>query len=58
MTGGQRETADGKSEAKIGRIIDAMRHERYRFSPPADLHRKRTGNEALGMSPGSSWSAK
>jgi group II intron reverse transcriptase/maturase len=27
------ETADGMSEAKIGRIIDAMRHERYRFQP-------------------------
>jgi group II intron reverse transcriptase/maturase len=27
------ETADGMSMAKIERIIDAMRHERYRFSP-------------------------
>jgi len=27
------ETVDGMSLAKIGRIIDAMRHERYRFSP-------------------------
>lgn len=27
------ETADGMSMAKIGRIIDAMRHERYRFQP-------------------------
>jgi len=27
------ETADGMSMEKIGRIIDAMRHERYRFSP-------------------------
>src|SRR5882762_8779032 len=27
------ETADGMSQAKIGRIIDALRHERYRFSP-------------------------
>jgi retron-type reverse transcriptase len=27
------ETADGMSLGKIGRIIDAMRHERYRFSP-------------------------
>ena len=31
--GASRETADGMSEAKIGRITDAMRHERYRFSP-------------------------
>ena len=27
------ETADGMSMGKIGRIIDAMRHERYRFAP-------------------------
>ncbi len=27
------ETADGMSPARIGRIIDAMRHERYRFAP-------------------------
>jgi group II intron reverse transcriptase/maturase len=27
------ETADGMSEARIGRIIDALRHERYRFQP-------------------------
>ena len=27
------ETADGMSMAKIGHIIDAMRHERYRFQP-------------------------
>ena len=27
------ETVDGMSLAKIGRIIDAMRHERYRFRP-------------------------
>ena len=26
------ETADGMSLGKIGRIIDALRHERYRFS--------------------------
>src|SRR5499427_9784538 len=27
------ETADGMTLAKIGRIIDALRHERYRFKP-------------------------
>jgi group II intron reverse transcriptase/maturase len=27
------ETADGMSLARIGRIIDALRHERYRFQP-------------------------
>jgi retron-type reverse transcriptase len=27
------ETVDGMSQGKIGRIIDALRHERYRFAP-------------------------
>ncbi len=31
--GATAETVDGMSMGKIGRIIDAMRHERYRFSP-------------------------
>ena len=31
--GASAETADGMSEAKIDRIIEAMRHERYRFAP-------------------------
>jgi group II intron reverse transcriptase/maturase len=31
--GTSQETADGMSERKIGRITDAMRHERYRFAP-------------------------
>jgi group II intron reverse transcriptase/maturase len=31
--GATQETVDGMSQAKIGRVIDAMRHERYRFSP-------------------------
>jgi retron-type reverse transcriptase len=31
--GADRETADGMSQAKIGRIIDALRHERFRFQP-------------------------
>jgi group II intron reverse transcriptase/maturase len=31
--GATRETVDGMSQGKIGRIIDAVRHERYRFSP-------------------------
>jgi len=31
--GATSETADGMSMGKIGRIIDAIRHERYRFSP-------------------------
>ena len=32
------ETADGMSMEKIGRIIDAMRHERYRFAPVRRMH--------------------
>jgi retron-type reverse transcriptase len=31
--GADEETADGMSLARIGRIIDALRHERYRFQP-------------------------
>jgi retron-type reverse transcriptase len=31
--GGSAETADGMSGAKIDAIIEAMRHERYRFAP-------------------------
>ncbi|RSM58039.1 RNA-directed DNA polymerase [Kibdelosporangium aridum] len=31
--GATAETVDGMSLGKIGRIIDAVRHERYRFSP-------------------------
>ena len=31
--GADGETADGMSVGKIGRIIDAVRHERYRFKP-------------------------
>src|SRR4051794_30938155 len=32
------ETADGMSQRKIGRIIEAMRHERYRFKPVRRVH--------------------
>ena len=31
--GASGETADGMSEEKIEQIIEAMRHERYRFAP-------------------------
>jgi hypothetical protein len=38
-------TVDGMSQGKIGRIIEAVRHERYRFSPPdGSESRKRKGN--------------
>ncbi len=32
------ETVDGMSLGKIDRIIDAMRHERYRFSPARRIY--------------------
>jgi group II intron reverse transcriptase/maturase len=39
MTPGvSRETVDGMSLAKIERIIDALRHERYRFKPVKRVH--------------------
>jgi group II intron reverse transcriptase/maturase len=36
--GATRETADGMSMAKIDRIIDALRHERYRFAPARRIY--------------------
>jgi len=39
------ETADGMSEDKIDQIIEAMRHERYRFHPVRRIYiPKKTGN--------------
>src|SRR5215472_736421 len=32
------ETADGMSEAKIGQIIELMRHEQYRFPPARRIY--------------------
>src|SRR3979490_932020 len=51
------ETADGMSGAKIGRIIDALRHERYRFQPVKRVYiPKKSGKKRpLGMP---SWSDK
>ena len=51
------ETADGMSRGKIGRIIDAMRHERYRFQPVRRVYiPKKNGKlRPLGMPP---WSDK
>src|SRR3954471_11513463 len=51
------ETVDGMSQAKIGRIIDAMRHERYRFRPVRRVHiPKKNGKlRPLGLP---SWSDK
>ena len=55
------ETADGMSLAKIGRIIDALRYERYRFQPVSgSTSRKRTGRkDRSACRPGQiSWSAR
>ena len=44
------------SDAKIGAIIEAMRHERYRFTPAADVHPEENGKmRPLGMP---TWSDK
>jgi hypothetical protein len=40
--GATQETVDGMSLGKIGRIIDALRHERYRFQPSKRVFRRKT----------------
>jgi group II intron reverse transcriptase/maturase len=51
------ETADGMTLKKIGRIIDALRHERYRFAPVRRVHipKKNGRTRPLGLP---SWSDK
>jgi group II intron reverse transcriptase/maturase len=55
--GADGETADGMSQAGIGRIIDALRHERYRFQPVkrAYIPKKNGKKRPLGLP---SWSDK
>ena len=55
--GADGETADGMSLAKIGRVIDALRHERYRFQPAKRVYiPKKSGKlRPLGLP---SWSDK
>src|SRR5437867_6751817 len=51
------ETVDGMSQAKIGRIIDSLRHERYRFTPVKRVYipKKNGKRRPLGLP---SWSDK
>ena len=55
--GATEETADGMSEERIDAIIDAMRHERYRFAPARRIYiPKRNGRlRPLGLP---TWSDK
>ena len=55
--GADAETADGMSLEKIGRIIDALRHERYRFQPVRRVYipKKNGKRRPLGLP---SWSDK
>jgi len=47
------ETVDGMSLGKIGRIIDALRHERFRFSPARRVYipKKNGSKRPLGLPP-------
>ena len=55
--GADGETVDGMSLGKIGRIIDALRHERYRFQPVKRVYipKKNGKTRPLGLP---SWSDK
>jgi hypothetical protein len=55
--GANEETVDGMSLGKIGRIIDALRHERYRWTPVKRIYipKKNGKKRPLGLP---SWSDK
>lgn len=55
------ETVDGMSPAKIGRIVAAMRHERYRFKPVKRVYiprRAASSGRSACLHGRTSWSAK
>jgi hypothetical protein len=56
--GADGETADGMSLAKAGRIIDALRHERYRFQPVKRVYIPKKSGKKLRPLGLPSWSDK
>ena len=52
------ETADGMSLAKIGRIIDTLRHERYRFQPVKRVYIPKKNSRKMRPLGLPSWSDK
>ena len=45
--GATEETADGMSLAKIGKIIDALRHEKYRWTPARRVYIEKKGSKKM-----------
>ena len=45
--GATEETADGMSLAKIGKLIDALRHERYRWTPARRVYIEKKGSKKM-----------
>jgi len=56
--GATKETVDGMSLAKIGRIIDALRHERYRWAPARRVYIEKKGSKKMRPLGIPSWSDK
>jgi group II intron reverse transcriptase/maturase len=56
--GADGETADGMSLARIGRVIDALRHERYRFRPVRRVYIPKMNSGKLRPLGLPSWSDK
>jgi group II intron reverse transcriptase/maturase len=57
-SGADGETADGMSLARAGRIIDALRHERYRFQPVKRVYIPKKSGKKLRPLGLPSWSDK